>query len=172
MGGAPGIGKDTFLEPAKYAVGHWNFSEPSPTQVMGRFHPFVKAAIMRVSEAHDLGEVDRFAFYEHMKTLQASPPDVLIVDEKNLREHYVVNVCGTIITTNYRVESLYLPANDRRHHVSWSILEVTDFEAGYWNKFWNWYTNEGGFQNVAAYLMSLYLSDFDPKAPPEKSEAF
>ena len=67
---------------------------------------------------------------------------------------------------------MYLPANDRRHHVSWSILEVTDFEAGYWNKFWNWYTNEGGFQNVAAYLMSLDLSDFDPKAPPEKSEAF
>ena len=172
LGGVPGIGKDTLLEAVKYAIGHWNFSEPTPTQVMGRFHPFVKAVIMRVSEAHDLGEVDRFAFYEHMKTLLASPPDVLLVDEKNLREHYVQNVCGTIITTNYRTEALYLPANDRRHHVSWSDVEITDFEVGYWSRFWHWYMKEGGIENVAAYLKTLDLSDFDPKAPPEKTEAF
>jgi hypothetical protein len=40
LGGAPGIGKDTLLAPARYAVGPWNCAEVSPTQVTGRFNGF------------------------------------------------------------------------------------------------------------------------------------
>jgi hypothetical protein len=67
LGGAQGIGKDTILEPVKHAVGPWNWFEVSPMQVLGRFNGFVKSVILRVSEARDLGDVDRFAFYDHMK---------------------------------------------------------------------------------------------------------
>jgi len=42
--------------------------------------------ILRVNEAHDLGEFDRFALYDHMKSYIAAPPEVLTVNEKNLRE--------------------------------------------------------------------------------------
>ena len=45
-----------------------------------------------------MGDVDRFKFYAHMKALMAAPPDVLRVDEKNLREHSVFNVCGVVMT--------------------------------------------------------------------------
>src|SRR5262249_40921805 len=38
LGGPPGIGKDTLLEPVKDAVGPWNFVEVSPSQMMGRFN--------------------------------------------------------------------------------------------------------------------------------------
>ena len=102
LGGAQGIGKDTLLEPVKRAVGPWNFLEVSPQQMLGRFNGFVKSVILRVSEARDLGDVDRFQFYDHMKTYTAAPPDVLRVDEKNLREHSVLNCCGVIITTNHK----------------------------------------------------------------------
>ena len=35
-GGAQGIGKDTLLEPAKHAVGPWNFAEGlAPTNAWG-----------------------------------------------------------------------------------------------------------------------------------------
>ena len=68
LGGAQGIGKDTLLEPVKHAVGPWNFAEVSPTQMLGRFNGFLKSVILRVSEARDLGETNRFAFYDHMKT--------------------------------------------------------------------------------------------------------
>ncbi len=54
--GAQGIGKDSILEPVQYAVGPWNFEEVSPTAVLGRFNGFVKSAILRINEAHDLGE--------------------------------------------------------------------------------------------------------------------
>jgi hypothetical protein len=124
-----------------------------------------------VSEARDLGDVDRFAFYDHTKALIAAPPDVIRVDEKNIREHAVPNVCGVIITTNHKSDGLYLPADDRRHYVAWSDLGKDQFAESYWTRLWNWY-DEGGIGHVAAYLASLDLAGFDPKAPPPKTEAF
>lgn len=171
LGGLQGIGKDTTLEPVKRGVGPWNFQEISPTALTGRFNGFLKAVILRVNEARDLGEVNRFSFYEHLKPMLAAPPDVLRVDEKNLREHSVFNVCGVIITTNYKTDGIYLPADDRRHYVAWSDSKKEDFSEQYWNEIWSWYNN-GGDRNVVAYLKARDLSSFDPKAPPPKTEAF
>jgi hypothetical protein len=171
LGGAQGIGKDTILEPVKRAIGPWNFVEITPSAVMGRFNGFLKSVILRVNEARDLGEVNRFQFYEHMKPYIAAPPDVNRVDEKNLREYNVFNVRGVIITSNYKCDGIYLPADDRRHCVAWSDLVKEDFSESYWNKIWKWY-NEGGDRNVAAYLATRDITSFDPKAPPTKTEAF
>jgi hypothetical protein len=171
LGGLQGIGKDTLLEPAKRAVGPWNFAEVSPQQLLGRFNGFLKSVILRVSEARDLGEVNRFAFYDHIKSMTAAPPDVLRVDEKHLREHSIPNVCGVIITTNHKMDGIFLPADDRRHYVAWSELTKDDFAPDYWAKLWSWY-DRGGDRNVSAYLAALDLSGFDPKAPPPKTEVF
>ena len=108
LGGEQGIGKDTLLEPVKYAVGPWNFIEAKPQQMLGRFNSYVKSVILRVSEARDLGEIDRYAFYEHMKTYTTAPPDVHRVDEKHLREHSVLNVMGVVITSNHKTDGIYL----------------------------------------------------------------
>jgi Family of unknown function (DUF5906) len=170
LGGEPGIGKDSLCEPVKRAVGPWNCAEVSPTQMLGRFNGFIKSVILRVSEARDLGELNRFALYEHMKVYLASPPDVIRCDEKNLREHSVFNVCGVIITSN-RKDSFYLPADDRRHYVAWSNATKDDFTKAYWDEIWNWYA-AGGDGHVAAYLATLDLSDFHPKAPPAKTPVF
>jgi hypothetical protein len=170
LGGEPGIGKDTIIEPAKRAVGPWNVAEVSPTQMLGRFNGFIKSVILRVSEARDLGEMNRFALYEHMKVYLASPPDVLRCDEKNIREHSVFNICGVIITSN-RKDSFFLPADDRRHYVAWSDLTRDDFTKEYWDTLWSWY-DAGGDGHVAAYLATLDLSSFHPKAPPAKTPVF
>jgi hypothetical protein len=171
LGGAQGIGKDTLLEPVKQAVGPWNFQDISPTHLLGRFNGFVKSVILRVSEARDLGEVDRFSFYDHSKVYTAAPPDVLRVDEKNLREYYVFNCLGFIVTTNHKTDGIYLPADDRRHYVAWSQRTKEDFTPEYWNGLWSWYQS-GGFGHVAAYLTEFDLADFDPKTPPPKTAAF
>ena len=122
LGGKQGIGKDSMLEPVKHAIGSWNFAEVSPQNVLGNFNGLLKSVILRVSEARDLGDVDRFKFYDRSKALTAAPPDVLRVNEKNLREHYVPNVTGVIITTNHKTDGIFLPADDRRHFVAWSDL--------------------------------------------------
>lgn len=171
LGGMQGIGKDTILEPVKRAVGPWNFCEVSPTHLLGRFNGFVRSVILRISEARDLGEVDRFAFYDHLKAYTAAPPDVLRCDEKNIREYAVLNVCGVVITTNHKTDGIYLPADDRRHYVAWSDLSRDDFLPTYWADLYGWYESEG-YGHVAAYLREVDLSSFDPKAPPPKTDAF
>lgn len=171
LGGKQGIGKDSLLEPIKRAVGPWNFVEVSPKQLIGRFNGFTKSVILRVNEGRDLGEVSRFEFYESSKVYLASPPDVLRVDEKNLREHAVLNCTGVVITTNHRINGIYLPPDDRRHYVAWSECDKQDFDKDYWTGLWDWY-EEGGFVHVAAYLASLDISAFNPKAPPPKTPTF
>jgi hypothetical protein len=171
LGGNQGIGKDTLLEPVKHAIGPWNLCEVSPQNLLGNFNGFLKSVILRVSEARDLGDVDRFKFYDHSKTLTAAPPDVLRVNEKNLREHYVPNITGVIITTNHKTDGIFLPADDRRHFVAWSDLTRDDFDPGYWNTLWRWYM-AGGISHVAAYLAGIDLTGFDAKAPPPKTPAF
>ena len=175
LGGAQGIGKDTLLEPVKHAVGPWNYHEVSPSHLLGRFNAFAKSVILRVNEAHDLGDVERvnrFNFYERSKIYTCNPPDVLRVDEKHLREHYVFNCLGFLITTNHKTDGVYLPPDDRRHYVAWSDLTKEDFPQAYWNGLWGWYNKADGFKHVAAYLGELDISKFDSKAPPEKTPAF
>jgi hypothetical protein len=171
LGGDQGIGKDSMLEPVKHAVGPWNFQDTSPTHLLGRFNSFAKSVILRVNEGRDLGEIDRFKFYDHTKIYTAAPPDVLRVDEKYLREHYVFNVLGFIITTNHKTDGIYLPANDRRHYVAWSERKKEDFTSEYWTELWRCYA-DGGFEYVAAYLSEFDLSDFNPKVPPPRTAAF
>lgn len=171
LGGPQGIGKDTMFEPVKVAVGRWNCNEIPPHQMLGRFNGWVKAVVVRISEARDLGGVDRFAFYDRSKTYIAAPPDVIRVDEKHLREYAVPNVMGVIITMNERLSSIYLPADDRRHYVAWSELDRSAFDEDYWNRLWGWYAR-GGYGHVAAYLRNVDLSSFDSKAPPPKTDTF
>jgi hypothetical protein len=171
LGGAQGIGKDSLLEPVKHAVGPWNFHEISPAHLLGQFNGFVKSVILRINEGRDLGEIDRFKFYDHTKIYTAAPPDVLRVNEKHLKEYYVLNCLGLIITTNHRTDGLYLPGDDRRHYVAWSNYKKEDFPMDYWNELWGFYA-DSGFRHVTAYLSELDLSSFDPKAPPPKTAAF
>jgi hypothetical protein len=171
LGGAQGVGKDTLLEPVKYAVGPWNFTEVGPSHITGRFNGFVKSVVLRINEARDLGDLDRYAFYEHTKAFLAAPPDVLRCDEKNVREYSVANVMGVIFTSNHKTNGIYLPPDDRRHFVAWSEKTKDDFSCGYWTALWEWY-RRGGFANVAAYLRQHGLSAFDCKAPPPKTPAW
>ena len=95
-----------------------------PTQLIGKINSFLRSVIVRLNEARDMGEsgrVDRFGLYDHCKILLAAPPDVLRINEKYLREYYIFNCLGMVITTNHR-DALYLPPEDRRHYVAWSNI--------------------------------------------------
>jgi hypothetical protein len=178
--GHPGVGKDTMLEPAVQAVGPWNCTEIAPEALFASFNGYLKSVILRVSEARDMGDVNKFQMYERMKTIGAAPPEVLRVNEKHLKEHSVVNLLGAIITSNSKTDALYLPADDRRHYVAWSDIKHADFDsepgAGdasiYFDALWRWYEQEGGFEDVAAYLATYDIPDFNPKASPKKTAAF
>ena len=61
LGGLQGIGKDTLMEPVKRAVGPWNLHEVSPHASARPLQRLRKSVILRVSEARDLGEINRFS---------------------------------------------------------------------------------------------------------------
>jgi hypothetical protein len=171
IGGPQGIGKDSMLEPLKHAVGPWNFHDVSPTHLFGPFNSYAKSVILRVNEGRDLGEIDRFKFYDHTKDYAAAPPDVIRVNEKHIQEYYIFNVIDFILTTNHKTDGIYLPSDDRRHYVAWSDRQKEDFTDEYWKELWNYY-EAGGYGHIVAYLTELDISDFNPKAPPPKTQAF
>jgi hypothetical protein len=175
LGGGQGIGKDMLLQPVKMAVGPWNFQEISPTNLLESFNPFVKAVVLRMSEAHDLGEserANRYALYERAKIYTAAPPDVLRCNDKYIRHFYVPNVLGLVVTTNHKSDGVYLPSDDRRHFIAWSHCTKEQFNAEYFNKLWRWLLWEGGNEHVAAYLAERDLSAFNPCALPRQTAAF
>jgi hypothetical protein len=172
LGGEQGIGKDTMIEPVKRAIGAWNFKEASPNEVLGTFNGFLKAVILRISEVRDLGGNSRYALYEKLKTMTAAPPDTLTVNEKHLRPHPINNIVGVIMTTNYKINGIYLPRGDRRTYVAWSNCIKEEFPEKYYQDIWHWYIHEDGMRKVAAYLLNYDLSGFDPKAPPPQTDAW
>lgn len=171
FGGAQGIGKDTIMAPVREAVGMWNVEVASPERIMGQFNDFLRSVILEVPEIRDLGDSDRFKFYERMKTIIAAPPDVLSVNEKYINPYMVPNVCGVVFTTNDLDSGVYLPAGDRRHFVAASELPENAPGAEYFAGLYRWF-GEGGNNNVAAFLAGYDLSNFDPKAPPPKTPGF
>jgi Family of unknown function (DUF5906) len=170
-GGDQGIGKDAVIAPLKRAVGSWNFAEISPQEALGTFNEFRQSVVLRISEGKDLGDLDRFAFYDGTKTLIAAPPETLRVNPKFVKPYYVINVTGVIITTNHKVGGLFLPSDDRRHFVAWSPIERSAFGETYWGRYWA-RLESGGAEAVAHYLKTLDLDGFNPKAPPPRTQAF
>ena len=171
LGGVEGIGKDTLLEPLRRAVGSWNFAEISPEDISTSFDEYAQSVVLRISEAKDLGDLNKYKFYDATKTLIAAPPETLRINVKYVPEYYIPNVTGVIITTNYKTTGLYLPQTDRRHYVAWSDSVKGDFTEAYWNAIWQWYYS-GGFEIVAYYLLHYDLTKFNPKASPKQTEAF
>ena len=170
LAGPPGVGKDTLLAPLVKAVGPGNAQEIRPADLMAPFNGFMKSVVLRISEVHDLGEVSRYQYYEKSKTVIATPPDYVRINEKYQPEYYCANVCGVIMTTN-RMESLHLAPDDRRHFVVQAALEPKDLPPNFFASFYAWYKG-GGFDHVVAYLRAYDLSGFDAKAAPRKTPEF
>jgi len=171
LAGSPGIGKDTLLQPLKHGVGEWNFAEVSPIDIVSPHNDYVRSVVLRISEARDLGDVNRYAFHETTKALMAAPPDMLRVNTKYVPQYYVPNLTAVVITTNHGTDGLYLPPDDRRHYVAGTEVTYKDLGEDYLPEIWRWYA-AGGLADVVAYLATYDLSKFDPKAPPEKTPAF
>jgi hypothetical protein len=170
---AHGIGKDTLIAPLRRAVGEWNFKDISAEQALDeKFNPFLEAVVLRINEARDLGDKDRFKFYDHTKTWMASPPETLSVADKNVKAHPVLNCVGIIISTNHKTDGLHLIGEDRRHFVTWTDLTPGDFEGDYWRRMYQWFEKENGYGHVAAHLATLDLKHFSAQEPPPKTPAF
>ena len=169
LGGGQGIGKDLLLSPVRYGAGAGNSAEINPPDFFSDFHPFVESTLLIVNEARDMGDADKFKLYDTMKRYIAAPPDTLTCNLKHQAAYDVPNVMGVVITSNRKLNGLYLDPDDRRHYVAWSSAERQT--PAYYEKLVHW-LEHGGKQAVYGYLMALDVSAFKPAAPPPKTEAW
>jgi len=169
IGGRQGIGKDLMLEPLRYGVGKCNHADINPGDLFENFQSWVESTLVIINEARDLGDFDRYKFYEHGKRFIAAPPDTLRCNLKYLGAYNVPNVMGVIITSNHKLAGIYLDPDDRRHYVAWSSAEPQP--SSYYDALWHWMEN-GGKSALVGFLRRFNLEGFDPKAPPPKTEAW
>jgi hypothetical protein len=173
--GAPKIGKDTLLVPLIDGVGANNFKTIYTSDLTHRNNDFYQSVILLVSETRDIGEqsvrIDKYDLYERLKKVLAVPPYMIRINVKYIREYYIHNCFGMIITTNHR-DALYLPPDDRRFYVVVSECPTAEFTPAYWREFYHWYNKEGGIGHVIAYLRARDLANFDHNAPPPQTLGF
>ena len=182
LGGATRIGKDTLLKPVAYAIGPWNFKTTNAQTIMDepKYNGYLESVICLINEAQDFGDQDRYAFYNRMKPwLGGTAANVLMVADKYVRAHPVIDVFDPIITTNHKVRGLYLPEDDARHYIAWSnrtwedwgLPDLETLDEKYFGPIYRWYA-DGGYELVAQYLMTFDLAKFSPTAPPPKTAAW
>jgi hypothetical protein len=156
IAGAPRIGKDTLFEPLRLGVGAANFAETSPHTIMkAEWNGYLCSVVLRVSEARDMGEVNRYALYEKMKTILAAPPPMHWIQTKYIPNYYAPNVTNTIITTNYGHDGLYLPPDDGRHYVADTEVRREDFPEGFFDDYWALSRRSGERGCLSARLRSV-----------------
>lgn len=186
LGGSTGIGKDSILVPVQLTVGMHNWANISPTQCVSNWNGYLKNVIVQIDEAGDTGAdehggtIIRKKFEDATKTLLASPPIQLQIDEKYIKQQKVFNVCGCVITTNHKFGALHLSPNDRRHHVSWSPIDMPREEElqkkhphyKFIRRFWEFMKLEKGASHVAAFLREVDIKHFDPDQEPAKTNTW
>ena len=128
--------------------------------------------VLRISEARDQGEVNRYALYEKMKTMLAAPPPMhrintkyipqLLRAQRDQRDHHHELRASTGCICRLTTAGTTSPTPRSGARIS---------RDGFFDEYWAW-QEAGGAADVVAYLREYDLSRFNPKAPPRKTAAF
>lgn len=176
IAGDQGVGKDTAVEFCCPAIGAWNVANIEPIDLDSGFNEYAANVLVRVSEAANLHDMNKWAFNERMKVLIAGTPDHIQVNPKYGQKYSVRLHCGVVLTTNHMTTGIYIPEDDRRYDV---IESATKMEMGltndekskeYFSELWDWFI-EGGAAHVAAFLMERSLVGFSASNGQRKTTA-
>lgn len=168
--GPQGVGKDAVLFPLNYALGWHNVRNVTPDDVVSTFNPWLRSQLVILNELRlDPRDGGGHELYSKMKSYFTTPPDIVMINDKNekLRAHLKTASC---IATSNDLASLPLPPGERRAFLpeirlkeNWHIeANMPDFFKNYWH----WMTVERGEAAVHKYLAARDISSYDPKALP------
>ncbi len=155
MAGVQGIGKDTALMPIRRGVGEWNAAEIGPDAIMSSYNGYVKSVLLIINEVRPQEEEFKAVnFYNLLKPILSSPPEMLPMTLKYANTIYVRNLCHVVLTTNDPL-AMYIPTEDRRLFVMSSALgdpkTSGQFSADYFDQLYHW-LNNGGTETVIDWL--------------------
>lgn len=175
LSGHQGIGKDAAIAPLRHVMGEWNVKGIDPDQLFEKFQPFKEAVMLTIDEVRGSKDDMRpSTMYNILKTLIATPPDTLPMNDKFERIRYVKNVLRIVITTNDKF-SLFLPEDDRRMMILHSNLEsnwhVAAGDPEYFIRLFAWF-HADGFAHIGAWLRERDISQFKPKERPPRTDGW
>jgi hypothetical protein len=161
-----GIGKDLWLLPIRACFGKQNVSEIGADSLSSSFNEWLAHKHLIIIQEIWTGA--RRELSNQLKPLLSSPPDEIMVNEKNISRYPVPNICATIMLTNHK-DAVSMAAEDRRYFVMWSSQQPHDSE--YYKEFALWVTDPENLSHVYHYLLKRDVSKFNIKAAPPKTSA-
>lgn len=176
IAGGQGVGKDTALEFVSPALGAWNVANVEPSAFDQTYNEFAAATLVRINEAANLHDMNKWAFNERTKVLIAGSPDFVTVNPKYGKKYSVKMHCGVVLTTNHLSNGIYIPEDDRRYDViecaTMKEMDLEDEKArrAYFSELWEWFY-EGGDTHVAAFLHERDITNFNPNNGQRKTDA-
>lgn len=174
ISGKQGIGKDAALLPLRSAIGEWNCRNISPDNLLQPFNPWVECVMLTIDEVRPMNDDHRAtSLYDTLKTLTATPPNTLALNQKGMKVRYIANVLRIFATTNDRL-ALYIPPEDRRMMVLHSDLPQhwhRETDPDYFLKFFRW-LEDGGTKAVAGWLAARDLATYNPKGDVPKTSTW
>lgn len=198
IGGGQGVGKDTAIDFCTPAIGEHNVANIAPKDLSANFNEFATRTLVRINEAANLHDTNKWEFNELVKNLIAGVPDTVTINPKYGKQFQHRMHCGVIITTNHLLGGLYIPPDDRRY----DIIQAASFEdmtakaaaegkkykdengeekeidfsnpitrRKYFDALWDWYNNKNGKKHVAALLHTRDIKNFSAALGQRKTEA-
>lgn len=165
IAGPQGIGKDTALLPVRAGCGEWNAAEIGPDAITSPYNGYLRSVLLVINEVRPQEEEFKASnFYNLLKPLLASPPEMLPMTLKYANTIYVRNLCHIILTTNDPL-TLFIPPEDRRLFVMISPLQEGRLGPDYFDSLHE-YLATGGTASVVDWLSRRDISEFNSKQPP------
>lgn len=170
--GAQGDGKTTIAKILQMALGRKNVSPVGPEALFSDFNGWAEGRCVRILEELHMPGNNRGSVIEKLKTPITN--DTVDVVRKGKDGTDVANVTNYMGLTNH-MDGLQIPEGDRRFGVWKTRFKDRDQvigeldKAGYWPK-----VHDAIGKNpevLRGWLLSVDLSDFDPKAAPETTAA-
>ena len=183
LAGEQGVGKDVSIEACWEEYGVNFINNVSPSDIMSPYNDYVQCMLLRISEAADLLEGNRWTFNERLKVLIAGHPDNMLINRKYGFKYWCTLYCGVILTTNHLQGGLYIPKGDRRMYVincatmqEIGLNKIADREA-YFERLFKWFRTPDedgytGYQYIGNYLFwGRNVEHFNASICPEPTQA-
>ena len=169
--GPQGVGKDAMLLPLNYALGWHNVRNVTPDDVVRTFNSWLRSQLVILNELRlDPREGGGHELYSKMKSYFMTPPDIVMINDKNekLRAHLKSASC--LVTSN-DLAGFHLPPDERRAFLPEIRLKprwhIDEGKPEFFTEYFRWLRHERGYAAVHKYLATRDISGYDPtKLPP------
>lgn len=164
LGGEERIGKDLIIVPVTRMLAGF-YQEVTVLDLLSRFNGYLRQTLFLViEEIYVPTNRDRREMENKLKGLNAAPPAMLRLEDKNDKSFPIANVVKPFYMTNHQDALVLSDAEAPRYFCIWSPAKRKDVE--YYTKILDWYEEKNGIGAVAHYLLTRDVSKFDTTRSP------